>query len=592
MTFVSQDRSAQEHAFQTPKRGHLTFGRTTLAASVSNENADNIPSLLDPKNFSCLSSTSTVSTVSPPAGFNDIWDAPETPCGKSGTALRSISTPLTPPTPPGSSEKPFISPIPKLSFGARVGSVAKQQISESKDAALQDDQFQPTKIFRNLTFELQAISQKNVASPSVKYNINPSFAFSNDPVSSRTRSKTSKKAPVTLAVHVSLNEGGIKSSQYRTTPPVRSAFGKLLEQILPHDLHARIASQPRSCVASLITDTSRRCTDSKGSLEDISGIVEKLAQCKSKENYYAILNHIEDLVDSVMCNRHWRTVLKQLKAGSRMAQLRSRVENMTHMADVDRSAFTRWIDAVCDLGTPEDHISEPQPIATNTKSVVQSKPTVRPTVRSAGNKTAVRFSLSSGFLRYEPQKTENLSVFDALYEQATSPLTPRAFTPGFIYLYWDKAFFGKIKIGYTRDLAARLKQWKKQCNPENAYHSGAESQVEMPHVFRVEQLIHTELKECRLRRRCDGCGKTHKEWFEANEAHAVKVLRKWRDWMLQEPYVYDEALDQWTIKPGMLDTLETMCQPIPNDVSPQKSGKKSVARRPTPQKKKSFRRTM
>jgi hypothetical protein len=195
-------------------------------------------------------------------------------------------------------------------------------------------------------------------------------------------------------------------------------------------------------------------------------------------------------------------------------------------------------------------------------------------------------------LRYEPQKTENLSVFDALYEQAASPLTPKAFTPGFIYLYWDKAFFGKIKIGYTQDLAARLKQWKKQCNPENAYHSGAESQVEMPHVFRVEQLIHTELKECRLRRRCDGCGKTHKEWFEANEAHAVKVLRKWRDWMLQEPYVYDETLHQWTIKAEMLDTLKIMCEPIPNDVSTRKSGKQSVARRPTPQKKKSFRKTM
>ncbi|CAN9317680.1 unnamed protein product [Alternaria alternata] len=592
MTFVSQDRSAQEHAFQTPKRGHLTFGRTTLAASVSNENADNSPSLLEPKISSCSSSTSTVSTVSPVAGFNDMWDAPETPCGKSGTALRSISTPLTPPTPLDSSEKPFISPISKLSFGARVGSVAKQQISESKDAALQDDQFQPTKIFRNLTFELQAISQKNVASPSVKYNINPSFAFSNDPISSRTRSKTGNKAPVTSAVHVALNGGGTRSPQHRTTPSVRSAFGKLLEQILPHDLHARIANEPRSCVASFITDTSRRCTVSKGSLSDISGILEKLARYKSKDNYCVMLNHIEDLVDSVMCVRHKNTVLKQLKDGSRMAQLRSRVENMTRMTEVDRLAFTRWIDAVCDLGTREDHVSEPEPIATNTKPVVQSKPIVRPTVRSPGNRIAVRFSLSSGFLRYEPKKTENLSVFDALYKQAASPLTPKAFTPGFIYLYWDKAFFGKIKIGYTKDLATRLKQWKKQCNPENAYHSGAESQVEMPHVFRVEQLIHTELKECRLRRRCDGCGKMHEEWFEADEAHAVKVLRKWRDWMLQEPYVYDEALDQWTIKPGMLDTLEKMCEPIPNDGSTQKSGKKSVARRPTPQKKKSFRRTM
>jgi hypothetical protein len=155
MTLVSQDRSAQEHAFQTPKRGHLTFGRTT-PASISNQNPESSPSLLNPRNFSCLSPTSTVSTVSPAAGFNDIWDAPETPCGKSGIASRSISTPLTPPTPLDSSEKPSISPISKLSFGVGVGSVAKQQISETKDAALQDDQFQPTKIFRNLTFELQS----------------------------------------------------------------------------------------------------------------------------------------------------------------------------------------------------------------------------------------------------------------------------------------------------------------------------------------------------------------------------------------------------------------------------------------------------
>ncbi|KAL1796207.1 hypothetical protein ACET3X_004747 [Alternaria dauci] len=450
------------------------------------------------------------------------------------------------------------------------------------------------KIFRNLTSELQEISQKNVASLSVKYDINPSFEFSDDPISTRTRSKTSSKALVASAVHGALNGGSsdVETPHYQTTPLVRSAFGRLLEQIMPHDFHARIASEPTCCVASLVTDSSRRCAKSKRSFCDIGGILKKLARCKSMNNYFGILNNIEDLVDSLMCNIHWGTVFKQLEAGSRMAQLRSRVEDMTSMTAVDRAAFNRWASAICDLEAPGDRVSEPLLISKHAKQVVKIKPIVKLQIKAPANKAVVRFALSSGFSHYEPKKTRGCSVFDALYEQAASPLTPRARDPGFIYMYWDRAFFGKIKIGYTNNLAERLKTWKRKCNPENAYHSGAESQVEMPHVFRVEQLIHTELKEYRLRRKCDGCDKLHKEWFEVNQVHAVKVMKKWRDWMLQKPYVYDETLCQWVIKSEMLDTLEGMCEPIPHERSVQNPRRKSVGLHRTPQKKKGSRRTM
>jgi hypothetical protein len=445
-----------------------------------------------------------------------------------------------------------------------------------------------------MSYSHTSVSQKNVVSTCVKYNINPSYVFTSDHVSSRTRSKTGSKAPATSVVHAALHEVGssVNAPHDRFTPPARSTFGKLLEQITPHDLHARIAREPRSCVASLVKNASKRCTKSKGSFRDISGILKKLATCKSQENYSGMLSHIEELVDSVMCGTHWNTVLKQLKAGSRMAQLRSRVEDITRMKEVDRSTLTRWVDAICDLDAPVDHVSELHPIATNTKPVVQPKPIAKPRVRAPANKVIVRFSLSSGFLPYEPKKTENLSVFDALYEQAASPLTPRALTTGFIYLYWDKAFFGKVKIGYTNDLARRLEEWKRECNPENAYHSGSESRVEMPHVFRVEQLIHTELKGYRLKRKCDGCGKMHKEWFEANEVHVVKVLKKWRDWMLQGPYVYDKVSGQWVLRPEMLDSLEQMCEPLPLEVSMQKPRRKSGGLHRTLQKKKGARWTM
>jgi hypothetical protein len=305
-----------------------------------------------------------------------------------------------------------------------------------------------------------------------------------------------------------------------------------------------------------------------------------------------MLSQIEELVKSVMCGTHKKTVLKQLQAGSRMAQLRSRVETMTHMSEVDRSTLRQWVDAICDLDVPEDHIPKLHTMATNLKPAVKPKSTAKPKPRAPAVKTIVRVSFSSNFLPYEPRKSENLSVSAALYQEAASPLSSKALTSGFIYLYWDKEYFGKVKIGYTNNLARRLEEWNKDCKRENAYHSSTESQVEMPHVYRVEQLIHTELKDYRLRRKCEGCGKMHKEWFEANEVHVVQVLKKWREWILQKPYVQDKSSGEWVIRPEMLDTLELMCEPLPQEVSVQRHRRRSGGPQRTPQKKNHPRRTI
>ena len=62
----------------------------------------------------------------------------------------------------------------------------------------------------------------------------------------------------------------------------------------------------------------------------------------------------------------------------------------------------------------------------------------------------------------------------------------------------------------------------------------------------------------------------HREWFEVAEAHAAKVVRKWREWILQEPYFKEAGSKQWLIKPDILDTLELVCEPVPQDVSTQR----------------------
>jgi hypothetical protein len=77
----------------------------------------------------------------------------------SNASLRGILTPLTPPTPPKlpqSFEKQSTTPISKLLFVLEASQLTKQRLVDKKDVAVQDDTFQTPKLFRNLTFELQA----------------------------------------------------------------------------------------------------------------------------------------------------------------------------------------------------------------------------------------------------------------------------------------------------------------------------------------------------------------------------------------------------------------------------------------------------
>ena len=59
----------------------------------------------------------------------------------------------------------------------------------------------------------------------------------------------------------------------------------------------------------------------------------------------------------------------------------------------------------------------------------------------------------------------------------------------------------------------------------------------MPHVHRVERLIHLELGDIKARDlgKCPDCGKEHREWFEvpADKASLKRVddcIRRWVEW--------------------------------------------------------------
>ncbi|KAJ5775407.1 uncharacterized protein N7511_000418 [Penicillium nucicola] len=152
--------------------------------------------------------------------------------------------------------------------------------------------------------------------------------------------------------------------------------------------------------------------------------------------------------------------------------------------------------------------------------------------------------------------TQSRSVSDAL--RAAGDLNalssnPTSTSPGTI----------RLKIGRTSNVHRRLNEWSKQCShdltliryyPYTSSSSSSSSSSparrkeksakdtlapgrKVPHVHRVERLIHLELASLRVKDlgKCPDCGKEHREWFEVEaEKEALKrvddCVRRWVSW--------------------------------------------------------------
>jgi hypothetical protein len=111
-----------------------------------------------------------------------------------------------------------------------------------------------------------------------------------------------------------------------------------------------------------------------------------------------------------------------------------------------------------------------------------------------------------------------------------------------------------LKIGRATNIHRRMSQWTKQCgqnitliryypytssNTKPSALSTSDSMIrgrKVPHVHRVERLIHLELNEKRVVKPvCENCGREHREWFEIKASRdgiqAVdEVVRRWVGW--------------------------------------------------------------
>ena len=113
---------------------------------------------------------------------------------------------------------------------------------------------------------------------------------------------------------------------------------------------------------------------------------------------------------------------------------------------------------------------------------------------------------------------------------------------GHIYAYEVEGNKGFVKIGYTtHSVEKRHKEWCFDCNrqPIPLFPKSADKAALVPNARRVEALCHAELRHRQIIIYCDGCLKTHEEWFKVTPEKAIAVIKKWTAWMMKEPYTPD-----------------------------------------------------
>ena len=144
-------------------------------------------------------------------------------------------------------------------------------------------------------------------------------------------------------------------------------------------------------------------------------------------------------------------------------------------------------------------------------------------------------------------KCSHLNVRDHIKAIIDEPFKLKDTQAGYVYIYSVNSNFGLVKIGWTRDTPnKRLTKWENQCKRKTyrAYPEASKELIKIPHAWRVEKLVHAELRK--YNRWETGCGcktKIHKEWFETSLPHAIKLVEFWSAWVQTHPY--EERLEDW-----------------------------------------------
>jgi hypothetical protein len=339
-----------------------------------------------------------------------------------------------------------------------------------------------------------------------------------------------------------------------------------LEHIIPMAIQSRVIKNPGICVASLISRPHERCS-LNGPGASIDTISSKLSRCNTEVNSTRFIGYIEEVIQATMCGNHRNSALSI----KRQKILEGFVTGK-YLPDVELAEFQAWVNAITSsdpparVQTPKVHVP---PKDANSAASIAPKTQDAPV---APLSSKISFTIAPlnkqvylhGFTAFQPKRTQRLSVSAALLKKIMEPLKPTVLKDGYIYIFWEPPNFGAVKIGHTNDLARRLAEWNRNCKVTHMYHPASQrgELSQIPHVRRIEQLIHIELKNSRCQRYCKSCDTHHQEWFHVAETLVTQVFRKWYDWIVQRPYTLNARTGKWELRPEMMETLAQVCEPV------------------------------
>jgi hypothetical protein len=340
-----------------------------------------------------------------------------------------------------------------------------------------------------------------------------------------------------------------------------------LEHTIPIAIQSRVMEQQGKCVASPVGKPHERCSRRIPEAR-VDAVSRKLSRCNVELDPSGFLGLIKELIQATMCRLHQNSALSM----TRQKKLKDLVAGFARLSDVELTEFQAWVDAITLRGPveiPMKHTSQENTQSAASKTLEIRRVPVAPLAPNSSLATTTSVPLKkqaylAGFEAYRPKHIQDLSVSDALRQELMKPLGSSASKDGFIYVFWEAPHFGAVKIGRTNNLATRLARWNSDCKRKHTYHPASQrgELSEIPHVHRIERLIHIELKDSRWQRWCERCERNHREWFDVGETLVTQIFRKWHDWIMQEPYALNATTKKWELKPEMIDTLDQVCEPV------------------------------
>ncbi|KAL8753217.1 MAG: hypothetical protein Q9184_005483, partial [Pyrenodesmia sp. 2 TL-2023] len=289
----------------------------------------------------------------------------------------------------------------------------------------------------------------------------------------------------------------------KTEKPTNALSFQYLQQIFEIDVDGKTTT----CIAQ--TRKGKKCKNgiSKASVSEARKVLESVTSAGDAKHLKDLSDRLLGLAELLVCKRYHQ-------------------EKATPFAQAWKAA----INPLSKKHKGSVHVT------TASKTVVTSctKKVTTPSDEFDSSKTCIRT-----FVPYDARAKSQIDTSDFVRGAIERNLTPREISTGYIYIYWFPGNFGHLKLGCTtRTVDIRLRDWERQCGHKTylGFPVAKEDQQPIPHVYRVENILKAQLRNCRRKEiRCHVCGKCHQEWFEEGKQEVIDAVRRWSDWMRKDP---------------------------------------------------------